>query len=103
MGTLSKFQVVSGAPTAPMYINQRVLAADTAETETPPSGAKSVLINATADVWVRWDGSAAAIAAVDVTDGSGVELNPLFRALEGVTTISVIAGATATVTLAYYS
>jgi hypothetical protein len=64
---------------ASKYINTRVLAANTAETETVPSGANYVVFNADTDFWVCWEGTAAQIAAADVTNGTGSELNPTER------------------------
>lgn len=102
MGTLNKYMVVAGAPVAAQYINRRSLAANTAETETPPQNARAVLINAQADVWVRWDGSDATVPSGDETDGTGSELNPGWRSLEGVTTFSIICASATVATFCYY-
>jgi len=93
------------------YIDNRVLAANTAETFTVPTGAKFVEMNCTANYWVAYtfsgfDDRTAAVPAADTTDGSGVELNPTRRFLGGggtsVTKISVITEANAKMSLAWF-
>ena len=85
----------------PTYIDVRVLAADTAETHTIPSGAKYVLFAATANFYVAYSGDAS-VPAADVTNGAGVELNPVLRKISGLSTISLISGSACTVTLAFF-
>ena len=77
------------------HVDARVLAADTAETITVPSGANIVMFGCV-------DGSGNAVSfyadfsntaaepAADITDGSGAELNPYIRYLGSTTTISVL-------------
>ena len=57
----------------PTYIDNRVLAADTAESIARPSGYNAALITADVDCWIRRSGTAAAPSA-DVTDGTGSAL-----------------------------
>ena len=82
-------------------IDIRVLATDTAESHTVPTGARYVLFSATADFWVKFDG-AAIVPAADVTDGSGPVLNPSLRALDGATAIGLKAATNCTVCMEFY-
>jgi hypothetical protein len=83
------------------HIDVRVLAASTKEDHTKPTGANYVVFSATDDFYVKMDGTAA-VPAGDVTDGSGSELNPGVRYIADVTTISLIAPRSCTVTMAFY-
>lgn len=88
------------------FIDARVLAANTAESHTIPTGAKFVRVAADVAVYVRVGGTAA-VPAADVTDGSASELltpnmPPMLLSLGSATAIGLIAGATAHVTLAFY-
>lgn len=86
----------------PLYVDARVLAANTAETVTIPSNAKYVVFSATpALFYVNYQGTAAAPAA-DVTDGTGSELNPDVRYLGALTNFSIVAPATTIVTMCFY-
>ena len=75
-------ELPSGTPlvgiTAATYIDTMVLAADTPEVYTIPTGAVNVLINCTGDVWVRF-GAAGAVPTTEVIDGTASELNPALR------------------------
>lgn len=109
MGTLSTRTGVSGqrfsaiVPPAPNYVQNRVLAASTAETVTWPTGATVVVFGRDGDFWVRWDGSAAAVPSADVTDGGGSELNPTARSRNGQSTFSVIAEDVRKLSMAFYA
>lgn len=92
----------SFALAAPQYIDARVLAANTAETVTVPTGRNIVVFSGTADFYVRYNGGAAAVPAADVTDGNGSELNPTVRSVTPGGTFSIIAPATTVVTMAFY-
>lgn len=88
-------------------INARVLAANVAEDITIPTGANMVRLAGTVDFYLR-AGAAAAVPAADVTDGSASELiksnsEPEWRAINGVTQISVCAAATCIVTATFYT
>lgn len=89
--------------TASDYINCRVLAASTAETETPPSDAAYAVFSSNADFRVCWNGSAATVPGADVTNGNGSELNPTERYIVGIATFSIIAESACTVNIAYFS
>ncbi len=85
------------------YIDVAVLAADTKEDFTVPANATKVLFSANGDFYCQIGSSAsAAIAAADVTDGSGSELNPVAREVLPAETISLIAPAACMVTMAFY-
>lgn len=96
MAVTDKVNIASYAdmPPACGHVNNLVLAASTAETLTVPSGARCVILNYTADTWVRV-GAAAAVPAADITDGTGSQLNP--SAMKGIDgkTISFITAAAA--------
>jgi len=71
------------------YINNYVLVADEHKSITVPTGSKFVLFCANADIWVKIGGTAK-IPIVDITDGTGSELNPDTRYLDDATTIGII-------------
>lgn len=106
-GTLSTMeQTLEIYRKAPTYIDNIVLAASVAKTVTPPAGATHCLFSATGNYMVRWNGTPAAVPAVDKTDGDGVEINPIGRALGGKATganktFSMIAPADTTVAIAW--
>ena len=83
-------------------VDTRVLAATVAEVITVPTGAKKVLFSSTADFYVKF-GAAAAIPVADITDGSGSELNPKLRSIEGSATIGIISPTSCVVTIAFYA
>lgn len=83
------------------HTDARVLAAGVAETHTPPAGANYVLFSGSADFYARPNADPV-VPSSDVTDGSAGELNPTIWSLEGVTTIRLIAGVEAIVTLSFY-
>lgn len=85
---------------AKTYVDAAVLAASTKEDMTVPSGARIVVFSSTGDFFANYDADAAVPS--DTTDGTASELNPTTRNIQGVTTISLIASATPTVTLTYY-
>lgn len=94
------------APLASDYIDVRVLAAATAERHTIPSGAKYVVFSADGPFYAKFgdSGVTAAIAAADVTDGTGSTVNPEAREIpSGVTHISLIAVAATVVSLSFYA
>lgn len=82
----------------PQYVDNYVLAANVAETATVPAGAEYVVISATTPVWVRRDNTAA-IPGGDVTDGTGSAYKPATYAVDGVTSLSLIAPAASKVSL----
>lgn len=89
-------------PVASLHINNRVLTAATAETETVPAGAGYVIINADLDVWVNFEGTTAVVPSIDITDGTGIELNPGARLLGESKTLSIISAGAAKISFAYY-
>lgn len=80
-----------GAIPIPDHVNNRVLAADTAETETAPTGYGPLIVRfeATASFWLR-SGGTAAIPSADVTDGTGSMPDPYEFAVEAGETFSLI-------------
>ena len=83
------------------YVNNYVLTASTNKAVTIPTGARYAVFAASADIWVNVGGTAA-IPSGDVTDGTGSELNPVVRWIEGETTIGVISAYAAKVSIAFY-
>ena len=111
-GSLTQLRVVSD-PTGlivarqwPGYINNASLAAAVSETQTPPAGAKTVVITPNADVWMNKN-AAATVPAADVTDGGGQMLCPAGLpsafGLNDVTTFGLIGAAITLVCIEYYS
>lgn len=90
-----------------VYIDNRVLAANTAEAHTVPTDAAGVKANyvvfsATCDFYADF-ASTAVVPSADVTNGSGPELNPTVRFLANdVTTISLISPTACVVTMMFY-
>ena len=86
---------------APSHIDARALGVATNEAHTIPTGANYVVFSANADFYARPDATAA-VPGADVTDGSGSEMNPSSWALQGNTTINLIAPAACVVTMSFY-
>ena len=82
-------------------VNNYVLVASTNTSVTVPSNAVYAVFASTADIWVRI-GGAASVPSVDVTDGTGSELNPIVRRVEPGSTIGVISEYAAKVSIVFY-
>lgn len=82
------------------YNDIKVLAANTAEDVTVPSGASFALFSATADFIVRLGGTAE-FPAADIADGTAGELNPTARAVTPGDTLSVVSNATCTLGISW--
>lgn len=85
----------------PDYVDVRFLVAGVAEVHTIPAGAAYVLFSANGDFYTNFN-AAAAVPAADVTDGTGSEMNPTIRYINGGTSIGIIAPQNTIVTLAFY-
>ena len=83
------------------YINNYVLSANEHETITVPTDARFVLFNADSDIWVNIDG-VAEIPTINVTDGTGSELNPAIRYLDTATTIGIVSESATRLSLMFY-
>jgi hypothetical protein len=86
------------------WVDAKVLAANTAEAIAVPTGAKVAIFSCTTDFYARYNATAAGTAAAvptDTSDGTACELNPTVRLLHGVAEISVIAEATAILTVRF--
>jgi hypothetical protein len=83
------------------YVNTYLLTVSTNKAVTIPTGSRYAIFAATADIWVKM-GGAASIPAGDTTDGTGSELNPTIRFVEGQTTLGIISAAAAKVSVAFY-
>ena len=89
------------------YRHHRLLVASTAETFSVPADANYVLFSSTDDFYVAYtSGGEGTVTAVvpssDVTDGSGMDLNPTQRMLHDVDEISIISEAAAKVTMTFF-
>src|SRR5688572_6181721 len=80
-----------------LWVDTKALAANTAEAFAVPTGAKYVVFGADVNFAVRYNAALAGTAAAyaDAADGTGCEVNPTVRWLQGVAEISVITNATA--------
>lgn len=83
------------------YINNYILAANTHKSITVPTGSKFALFCANADIWVRI-GATAKVPLSDIADGTGSELNPSTRYLNGETTIGIISENETKVVIMFY-
>lgn len=104
-GTINEINVQPlpiGGYTAPQNVNVQVLAASVAETHTFATSCAFAFFSANGDFYARWDGSAATVAAADITDGTGSELNPRARYVVGQATVSLIAPAATVVTVSCF-
>src|SRR2546426_5780155 len=106
-GTLTALTFAKGANgeeiyarSAPLYIDSRLLAANTNETHTVPTGAEVALFAADGDFYAKPNGAAA--VPTDVTDGTGSEYKPVIWFLSGVTSIGLISEAARKITLSFY-
>ena len=84
------------------YVNSYLLTASTAKTITIPSGARYVIFASTADIWVRVGSGTAVVPVGDTNNGTGSELNPVCRWVEGETQMSVISAYAAKISITYY-
>ena len=107
MGTINNFdRQLSEYAAIPLdgFICTKVLAASTQERVAIPAGAIAVLFSATAAFVAK--GGAAAVAATwptDLDDGTGLELNPTIRRLNGVDThISVISDGACVISMRFF-
>ena len=100
----------NGLNAAKLSVDSFLLTANTAKTITVPTfpnsanvqtPAKKCVINFDANIWVNW-GTTATIPSGDTIDGTGSELNPSARTLSGVTSFSIISGAAAKGSIAWY-
>lgn len=104
-GTMNEIEVQPlplGSFKPAQFINARVLAAGVAETHTFATGCAYVFFASDGDWYARWDGSAAAVPAADVTDGTASELNPTLRYVVGQATVSMIAPVATIITISCY-
>jgi hypothetical protein len=96
------------------YITVRVLAATTSETHAVPTGANAVRVKSSVDAAITWIqfvalvGTAVAIPAADITDGTGPILvqkgfDQIFEVPEGLPFIACIASAITTVTFEWFT
>lgn len=90
-----------------IHIDAMVLGVATAETYTIPAGARFIEISANGEIYARYDGTAAAVPATEVADGTGSELihqvsNPIRRYVAGIASVSFISAAAQIITICVY-
>jgi hypothetical protein len=78
-----------------------VLAANEHKSITVPTDARFALFCANSDIWV-YVGGTAKVPIGDITDGTGSELNPSTRYLDGATTIGIISENATKVCIMFY-
>jgi hypothetical protein len=84
------------------YVDAYVLAAATPQMVIIPAGARVAMFSATNNFYVNFAG-AAAEPTVNITNGSGSELNPLARDIRGYSSFSVVSPSGCILTIAYFS
>ncbi|MCI0469254.1 MAG: hypothetical protein L0Y62_04225 [Nitrospirae bacterium] len=102
---LNRSGVSLDIPIYPDYVDARILVANVHESHTVPAGAQFVVLIVEANIWIKFGGSAA-IPPWDITDGSASILVPAGAsgyALEGATTIGLIADSNTKVCLQFFS
>ncbi len=87
---------------ASLYVNRMDLVANTAQTETIPTGAMYVNMNCTGQYYVNFTGTAT-VPAGNITNGTGSALSVGARYIGGLTSFSVISPVACTITFEYYS
>lgn len=88
----------------PGYIENRVLAANTAEVITVPVGAKSMRISTPQILWLNRNG-VATVPAADVTDGTGqltVQIGSDHIGLNGAETVGIICASIAALSIEFF-
>lgn len=83
------------------HVDVRILTADTHKSHTIPAEAKFVLFSADNPFYCKL-GDTATIPTGDITDGSGSERNPAFRAIGDATTIGLISETANKITMLFY-
>lgn len=84
------------------YVNLLDLAANVAESDTPPENAKYVIFSSEGNYWVQIGGTAV-VPTGDISDGSAPLFNPSVLLIENETSISVISESGAKVVLEYFA
>jgi hypothetical protein len=84
------------------YINAYVLVGGAAQAVTIPAGARVAIFSSNNNFYANFQGGSAAVPAVNVTNGTAPELNPVARDLTGLTTFSIISADSCVVTIAYF-
>lgn len=85
----------------PSYTDTIVLEAATAVQYTLPTGSNYALFSATQNFYVAYSG-VATIPSTNIVNGTGAELNPVLRTINGLATISLICEAACIVTISTY-
>ena len=90
------------------YVENVVLAADTAAAVRVPAGAKFVLVSSDASFWMAQfaditDAEAVAVPVASTTDGTGLELNPTMRAVTAGYWLGLISTPGGNLSLSFYT
>lgn len=106
LNTLAIEAVRNGTPAylrpLPGYVDARVLAANTNEDHTIPTGARWVIFSSSCAAFYAKNGGSATVPSNDVTDGSGSSLNPIGYYVERSTTIGLISPTTCVITMEFF-
>ena len=85
---------------APTYVNSNTLTANSAASQTVPTGARFVIFSSTCNFYAN--PTTTATVPGNITNGSASELNPNAWFVTDVTTISMISQVSCTITTSFY-
>ena len=80
-----------------------VMIAGVSQTVNVPSGATMVLMTAEMPYFVKYGPGPLSLPSQNITDGTGLEVNPAGRSLAGVSAISVVSRMAGLMQLAFYN
>jgi hypothetical protein len=87
----------------PDYTNNHLLESGTAQDVTVPEGAVYASFSPAVPFWANFNGAAAVVPSVSVTDGTGPEYMPAQRRVHGMATFSVVSALDGFVTVSFYT
>ncbi len=85
------------------FVVNLALEAGVSQTVNVPGGATVVLMTGESPYFVKYGPGPIEIPVASVTDGTGYEINPACRRLEGIASISLVARMAGVVQLAFYN
>ena len=87
--------------TPPSHRQVQALTPATAVTVPIPAGAQAVLMAATTDYWVQYEGDAV-LPTASITGGKAPEFNPMARSVAGLGTLSFVSEKAGFLSLGFY-
>jgi hypothetical protein len=87
---------------APVYVDERVLAANVSETHTIPTAADGVVFSSNCAEFRAKLGASASITGADVSDGTAAFINPAQWFVGNATQLTLIAPSACTISLAWF-